>query len=200
MTASVVIFDIGGVLVDWQPHLAFVPALGSDAAARAFLERTNFFERNLRGDNGERFADMALELDDAADQALFATYVENYALTIEKLISGTWEILNRLKTEGVPVHGITNWSSETWPVGVERHPELGQAFETLIVSGEEALIKPDARIFNLLCERAGVTPADCVFIDDSVINVEGARAAGMDAIHFTNPPALESALMQRGLL
>ncbi len=195
-----VVFDIGGVLIDWQPHLAWADSLGSEAAAQAFLDRTDFLARNLRGDNGERFADLASELDDPEDQELFASYVERYALTVENPIHGTWEVLDRLKARGTPVHAITNWSAEKWPEGLKVHPRLGEVFGTVVVSGQEGVMKPDARIFRMLCDRASIAPQDCIFIDDGPHNVEGARAVGMDGIHFTTPRALELALAERGLL
>ncbi|MCT4610471.1 MAG: HAD family phosphatase [Pelagimonas sp.] len=200
MTPSVVVFDIGGVLVDWQPHLAWSDEFASQAEAEAFMQRSDFIARNLRGDAGERFSDMALELDDPEDQRRFAAYVANFAQTVRHAVPGTWELVDRLKQRGVPIHGITNWSAETWPEGLKSHPRLGEIFGTLVISGVEKIIKPDARIFEMLCARAGVLPADCVFIDDSLKNVEGARAAGMDAIHFTSADALEQALQERGLL
>lgn len=200
MTPSVVVFDIGKVLVDWQPHLAWADEFATEAEAHAFMDRVDFFARNLRGDAGETFADMALELDDPEDQRRFAAYVPNYVKTVQNAVPGTWEILDRLKASAVPVHAITNWSAETWPEGLKVHPRLDTVFGTLVVSGREGIIKPDVRIFDLLCDRAGVQPADCVFIDDSLKNVEGARAAGWDAIHFVGAAALEQALQARGLL
>lgn len=195
-----VVFDIGGVLIDWQPHLAWVEALGSEDAAHAFIERTDFRARNARGDNGERFADMAQELDDPQDRDLLAAYVGLYSKTVKNPIHGTWAILDRLKAQGTPVHAITNWSAETWPEGLKVHPRLGEVFETLVVSGQERVMKPKARIFEILCERSGHAPENCVFIDDGLRNVEGARGVGMDGIHFTTPQALERDLTDRGLL
>ena len=129
-----------------------------------------------------------------------ADYVGLFPRTVQHKITGTWDILYSLKAAGIPVHAITNWSSETWPQGLKAHPELGEVFDTLVVSGREGLIKPDPRIYHLLCERAGVLPQDCVFIDDGAHNVDGAKAVGMDGIHFTDPAALHSALNERGLL
>ncbi len=108
--------------------------------------------------------------------------------------------MERLRGRGLEIHAITNWSAETWPAGVAAHPELGQAFGVTVVSGQEKMLKPDPRIFALLCERAGLLPQDCVFVDDSLKNVAGALGSGMDAIHFTSPEALEQALTERGLL
>ncbi|MCT4557564.1 MAG: HAD family phosphatase [Pelagimonas sp.] len=200
MKPTVVVFDIGGVLVDWQPHLAWYDEFATEDEAKAFMARTDFFARNLRGDAGERFSDMALELDDPEDQRRLAAYVPNYARTVEHAVPGSWEILDALKAKGVPVHAITNWSAETWPEGLKSHPRLGEVFGSLVISGEEGVIKPDPRIFAMLCARAGVAPADCVFIDDSAKNVQGARDAGWDAIHFTNAQDLRAALQERGLL
>ena len=200
MSATVVVFDIGGVLVEWDPHLAWIEELGSREAVTAFLERTDFRTRNARADAGERFADLAAELEDAEDRRRLEAYVSLYPKTVPTAIRGTWDILDRLKADGVPVHGITNWSAETWSEGVKVHPRLDEVFGTLVVSGREGIAKPDTAIFHLLCERAGVAPADCVFIDDALHNVEGARRAGMDGIRFTDPTALEAALTERGLL
>jgi len=201
MTLQHVIFDIGGVLVNWQPHLAWMDHFETREAAEAFMERTAFPERNLRADGGARFEDLAAELADPADRAQFARYVSRYAETIPEAIEGSWALMDRLKANGLHIHAITNWSAETWPVGLTKHPRLGTSFETLVVSGEEGLLKPDVAIFDLLRARAGGIAAEaCVFIDDSETNVAGAKTAGMDAIHFTSPEALETALTQRGLL
>ncbi len=200
MSPSVVVFDIGGVLVDWQPHLAWLDELGSRDAVEAFMARIDFRALNLRADAGERFADLAAALPDPEDARRLAAYVEAYPKTVETRIEGTWDILDRLRAQGTPVHAITNWSAETWPRGLLAQPRLAEVFGVTVVSGQEAMIKPDPRIFRLLCTRAGVAPRDCVFIDDGPHNVDGARAVGMDGIHFTGPDALAAALSDRGLL
>jgi 2-haloacid dehalogenase len=198
MTA--VVFDIGQVLVRWDPALAFLPALGDRAAVRDYMARIDFPALNLRADGGARFSDLADELDDDGDAALLRSYPANHARTVPQAIAGTWDLLDRLRDRGHAIHAITNWSAETWPAGVATHPRLGTAFGVTVVSGQVGLLKPDRRIFALLCDRAGVMPSDCVFIDDSPKNVAGARAAGMDAIRFTDPATLESALAERHLL
>ncbi|MGH1416173.1 MAG: HAD family hydrolase [Pelagimonas sp.] len=200
MKPSVVVFDLGGVLIDWQKHLAWIDDLGSREAVDAFLARVDFSAKNLRGDGGALFSELAEELDDAEDRALLANYPSRFDRTIQGKIAGTWDILHRLKTASVPLHAISNWSAETWPVAVKTHPELGQVFGVTVISGEERMLKPQREIFDTLCQRANVAAHDCVFIDDSPKNVVGAKAAGMDAIQFTDPEALESALQDRGLL
>ncbi|MCJ8138763.1 HAD-IA family hydrolase [Falsirhodobacter halotolerans] len=190
-----IVFDIGNVLIRWDAALAF-----PDHDAEAFLARIDFPALNLRGDGGESFADLAQEIADPDDRALFLTYLANYARTIAQPIEGTWALMDRLRARGHAIHAITNWSAETWPTGVATHPRLATSFATTIVSGEEGVVKPAPAIFAALCARAGVAPDTCVFIDDSAANAAGARAFGMDAIHFTTPEALEAALIERGLL
>ncbi|MEL6679347.1 MAG: HAD family phosphatase [Pseudomonadota bacterium] len=199
MTVTTVVFDIGAVLVDWQPDRAWSDELGEEGA-RAFMARIGFEKINLACDAGARFAEAAREIADPQDAARLAAYVERYHLTVPSKIAGTWDCLHDLKARGVPVHAITNWSAETWPEGVKVHPELAEVFGTTIVSGEVGMIKPSIEIYKLLCARAGVAPADCVFIDDGLHNCLGAKAAGMEAIHFTGPDALRARLQTMGLL
>jgi 2-haloacid dehalogenase len=200
MTVQVVVFDIGGVLVDWQPHLAWIDELGTRSAVDAFMDRIDFPSRNLRADGGELFADLARELDDPEDARRLASYVERYPLTVRDRIEKSWDILDLLKARGTEVHAITNWSAETWPRGLEAQPRLAEAFGVTIVSGQEKTVKPGRRIFERLCEEADVPPEDCIFIDDGPHNAMAASAMGMDGIHFTGPAALHTALAERGLL
>lgn len=194
-----IVFDIGNVLIRWDATKAFAHKLDRDQAL-AFMERIGFLDLNLRGDKGELFAELAAEISDPDDRALFQTYVDNHALSIAEPIDGTWALMDRLRANGHAIHAITNWSAETFPIGLATHPRLGTSFGVTVVSGHEKVLKPDAAIFGILCDRAGVTPDSCVFIDDSEKNVAGARAFGMDAIHFTTPEALEQELDRRGLL
>lgn len=199
MSVDTVVFDIGGVLVDWQPHLAWADTLGAQGA-KAFMERIGFDKINFACDGGARFGDAAALLDDPEDRARLAQYVPQYTRTVPDKITATWDVLYALKSSGTPIHAITNWSIETWPEGLKVHPELGTVFGTTVVSGEVGLLKPSVQIYHLLCERAAVDPPRCVFIDDGFHNCLGARAAGMDAIHFTGADVLRAELEKRGLL
>ena len=194
-----VVFDIGNVLVDWQPSQAFLPELGSQEAVDDFLARTDFLARNLRADAGASWADLAGELDDPADRALLAAYPTRFAATVPNAIESSWQVMEDFRERGLHIHAITNWSAETWPIGIAAHPRLARAFGVTIVSGREGVIKPDARIFDLLCNRAGLAPRECLFIDDSARNIAAAAAFGMETIHFTGPDALRAGLIQRGL-
>lgn len=195
-----IVFDLGNVLVRWDPVQAFLPELGSRDAAEAFMARIDFFAKNLRADGGTPFAEMESEIGDPADRAIFAAYLPRVAATIHEAIEGSWLLLERLRARGHEIHAITNWSAEAWPIGTATHPRLASSFGVTVVSGQEGIVKPDPRIFALLCDRAGLAPQDCLFIDDSAKNVEGARAFGMQAEQFVTPDALETALVARGLL
>ncbi len=199
MTVDTVVFDIGGVLVDWQPQNAWIDDLGA-AETRAFMERVGFDKINFACDAGARFGDAAKDIVDPKDAALLAEYVDRYSRTVPDKIQGTWDILAALQAKGVAIHAITNWSAETWPEGKKVHPELGTFFGTTIVSGEIGIVKPSVEIYRRLCVSADVTPERCVFIDDSLHNCVGAKAAGMDAIHFQGPENLRAELTKRGLL
>ncbi|MEL7099117.1 MAG: HAD family phosphatase [Pseudomonadota bacterium] len=199
MAIDTVVFDIGGVLVDWQPHLAWSDEMDADAA-HAFMQRINFDKINLACDAGASFSGAAAAIEDRTDAARLARYIERYQATVPHKIPGTWDILHALKSAGHAVHAITNWSAETWPHGVAAHPELAEVFGTTIVSGEIGMIKPSVAIYARLCEAAGVSPENCVFIDDGLHNCIGARAAGMAAIHFTGAEALRRELEALKLL
>jgi 2-haloacid dehalogenase len=194
-----VVFDLGAVLIDWQPELAWADELGLDGA-RAFMARIGFDKINLACDAGATFAEAAAEIPDSQDAARLSGYVARYTRTVPDKIGGTWDCLYDLKDRGIRVHAITNWSAETWPEGLKVHPELARVFDTTVVSGQVGVIKPSLGIFRHLCDRADVAADRCVFIDDGRHNCIGAKAAGMDAIHFTGPQALRQQLDARGLL
>jgi hypothetical protein len=117
-----IVFDIGNVLVRWDPHLAFLPVLGTREKVDAYLKKIDFAMLNLRGDAGESFADLATTIADPEDRAIFETYLPNYARTIAEPVEGTWVLMQRLRENGHAIHAITNWSAETWPIGVACHP------------------------------------------------------------------------------
>jgi len=175
MAATTVVFDLGNVLVDWQPHDVWMEELGSKEAVDAFLDRIDFAALNLRCDAGETFTGVAQELA-PEDARLLSLYVSRFQLCVTAQVPGSWDIVDQLEARGVPLHAITNWSAETWPKGVAAHPRLGTMFGTTIVSGEVKLIKPDPAIYELFLEQSGVPAQDCVFVDDRLDNVMAAKS------------------------
>jgi 2-haloacid dehalogenase len=132
-------------------------------------------------------------------EALIADFHARWHEMLGGEVPGTADVLRKLKVNGVPVHAISNWSAETFPIAVERFPFLG-LFDVLIVSGREKLIKPDSRIFELFLNRARVDATDCVFIDDNAVNIAAAASMGFHTVHFTDAVDLRRRLAAYGLL
>lgn len=199
---STVVFDIGNVLIRWEPRAAFRHAFGSDAEIDALLAEVGFSEWNLANDRGrgraEAVAAIAARWPDHA--ALMDEYFDRFHLTIREKIEASWEVLRDLRAAGRRVWALTNWGAETWAQALRLHPELGEMFEGIVVSGHEGVVKPEREIFDRLCARAGVVPGACLFIDDSAANVAGARAAGWQAHLFEGAAGLRAELCERGLL
>ena len=113
-------------------------------------------------------------------------------------IQGTVDILERLDGEGHELHALTNWSAETFPIARERYGFL-ERFRTILVSGDEKLMKPEPAIFELMLDRIGHSAERCLFIDDSAKNIEAAASLGFDTIHFSSPEELQTELSKRGV-
>lgn len=197
-----VIFDLGMVLIEWDPALAFADVFDTRDAAEDWMRQIGFDGWNRLQDGGRSFADgIAAAIAQHGELAQpLADYLAAFHLTIEKPVPGSWEILEQLHDADVPLYAITNWSADTWPAAVETYPRLTQVFRDILVSGQEGLLKPEAAIYETLLRRNGLVARDCIFIDDSLKNVEGARALGIDAIHFSTAEELRSMLAARGLL
>ncbi|MCQ4633599.1 HAD-IA family hydrolase [Shinella sp. CPCC 100929] len=201
MNPTVAVFDIGGVLIDWNPAYLYRKLLPDEAAVSAFLSEVCTSAWNEQFDAGRPFAEGIAALGERHPER--AALIEAYWLRWHEMlggeVAGTAEILRRLKTAGVPVYAISNWSAETFPRAKDIYPFLG-LFDVLVVSGTEKLVKPDAAIFNRFLERAGVRAADCIFIDDNAANIAAAAALGFHTEHFRTAEALEARLTALGLL
>ena len=193
-----IVFDIGNVLIAWDEYAAFRDVFEDDAAIDVYLAEVGFYAWNAEQDRGRSRVEALAAAPEHAEM-LDRIFVR-FADTIQTKIDGSWGILNDLKARGHRMFGLTNWGSETWPVANDVHPELRDAFEDVVVSGDEKLIKPDPRIYEVLTTRNDLVPGECLFIDDSPKNVDGARQAGWQAVHFTNAEALRADLQARGLL
>ncbi|MDO5706190.1 MAG: HAD-IA family hydrolase [Paracoccus sp. (in: a-proteobacteria)] len=196
-----IIFDLGKVLIDWEPELAFLHRFADRSAVRDWMARVGFAEWNAHQDAGRSFADALAEAqvrlgDDAAP---LADYADRFPTTIARPIPGTWTIAEDLAARRHRLFAITNWARETWPAATRLYPRLTTLFDDIVVSGIERIAKPDPAIYRLLLDRNGLTAADCLFIDDNPANVAAARAMMMDAVQFTDAPALIRDLQRRGI-
>ncbi|MBS4009301.1 MAG: HAD family phosphatase [Roseovarius sp.] len=199
---TLIVFDIGNVLLRWDPQAAFRHAIANEAEIDALLAEVGFYDWNYEQDRGrsraEAVAAIAARWPHYSD--LMDGYFNRFGLTIQTRIQGSWDIATTLKDGGHRLWALTNFSADTWPQALHLHPELPALFEGIVVSGHERMVKPDREIFDLLCTRANSAPEACYFIDDTASNVTGARAAGWQAHHFTGPEALNADLRDRGLL
>jgi 2-haloacid dehalogenase len=197
--ASVVVFDIGRVLVDWDPrHLYRTIFTDADEMER-FLAEVCAQPWILELDRGKPFAEAIPER-----IALFPHYEKEIRAFDERwhesnrgVIDGSIAILKKLQAAGVPNYAITNFSGEKFEEARKFFPFF-DSFDGIVVSGRERLLKPDAAIYRLLLDRHGLKAADCIFIDDSLRNVEGARAVGMHGHHFVDADGLASELRAHG--
>ncbi|MFN8621718.1 MAG: HAD family phosphatase [Chloroflexota bacterium] len=199
---STVIFDLGAVLIDWDPRYVYRDLFPGDTAGmEAFLADVTSATWNHQMDAGKPWADAIAELVAIHPERreLIEAYWTRWPEMLHSDIPGTVAILRELRDAGVRILALTNWSAETFPVARERFDFLGW-FEGIVVSGEEGVAKPDPAIFELLLERYGVDARTALFVDDRAENVAAAEALGMGGVVFTSPGALRTALEDLGLL
>lgn len=201
MTAKTIIFDFGGVLVDWNPRYLYKKIFSSETEMEWFLSNVCTPEWNQAMDAGKPFAEGIAEL-----CQLFPGFKEQISAFYERwpemlggeITSGV-RVLSELKAGGYRLYGLTNWSAETIPLAYSRFGFF-QKLDGIVVSGEEKVIKPDPEIFRILLKRYHLKPEDCIFIDDNHENVTVANELSIDSIHFTDPDNLSDELRKRGVL
>ena len=204
MSSSIqaIIFDFGGVVINWDPHNLFDKYFANDSQATSnFLTEINFSSWNLAQDKGYPFDKAVMELSAQFPQYahLIRAYDEEWEQSITGVIPGTVEILYQLKAAGYALYGLTNWSAEKFHL-VKHKYEVFNIFEDIVVSGEVKLIKPDPTIFRLLLQRIHRQAEECLLVDDSEQNIVIARKMGFTTHHFISPTQLQLALLSRGLL
>jgi 2-haloacid dehalogenase len=196
-----VVFDIGGVLLDWDPRHLYRKLFEDEEAMNRFLEQVCTMEWHARHDLGHPVEKSCEDL--AAAHPEHAEMVRAWGRRSEEMVAGpiqgTVEILEDLRFAGVRCYAVTNMERETYPRRVARYPFLDW-FEGTVVSGFEGVVKPDPRIFELLLSRFELRASSTLFIDDSAANVEAARSLGMQAVRFTSPAQLRPELERMGLL
>ena len=196
-----VVFDLGGVLIDWNPRYHFLEVFeGDEAALERFLDTVCTAAWNERQDEGRPIADAEAELISRfpRDAARIRQYYAGFNRMMRGAIDGTVAVLEELHAAGTPLYALTNWSAETFPLATRRF-DFFRRFRGIVVSGEVKTMKPHRRIFELLLDRHGLRAADCLFIDDAEKNVVGARAAGLHAVRFRSPFQLRLDLAAAGL-
>jgi 2-haloacid dehalogenase len=197
--SRVVVFDVGAVLVDWNPRHLYRRLFDDEVDMERFLAEVCTPEWNSRLDAGRPFAEAVEELAERyPDQAdLIRAYRERWVEMLGGEIEGTVSIVRELRAAGVPVYALSNWSAETYPLTRPLYPFLDE-LDGVFISGGVGVGKPDPAIFRLFLERFGLEPGRIVFIDDSPANVATAQALGIDTIHFEDAPQTRRALARLG--
>lgn len=198
---SAVIFDLGGVLVDWDPRYLYRQLFDDPAEMETFLAEVTTAEWNGRQDEGRPWADAIEELTrkHPGQRDLIEAFHRRWPEMLAGEIPGTVEVLRDVRATGARLLALTNWSSETFPFALERFPFLSW-FEAIVVSGDVRMKKPDPAIFEHVLEQYALEPSSTVFVDDSPANVEAARSLGLVSVRFVDATTLRHDLERLGVL
>ena len=190
-----VVFDLGNVLVHWNPRLLYEQLIPDPDKLEHFFAHVITHDWIRAQDAGRSFADGIAELTAVYPhfEPEIRAFWERWSEMVPGPIEGTVAILAELKQRGTPLYALTNWSAETFSLARPRFPFFDW-FDGIVVSGEIGLVKPDARIYRHLLDQFGLRAEDCIFIDDSPANVAGADAVGITGLHFTSPEKLRQDL------
>lgn len=196
-----IIFDLGGVLVDWNPAYLYRKLFDTEEEVQQFLNEVCTMPWNAEQDAGRTIEEanqlLIQQYPDLEDliRAYYGRWTEMFGPNIE----GSVKILDQLiKNDAYRVYALTNWSAETWPIALDLFPFF-HWFEGVLVSGQENMKKPDVRIYELACERFNIDKTKAIFFDDSLKNVEGAKKFGLHTFQFLNPHQLQEELAKYGV-
>lgn len=198
-----IIFDLGGVLIDWNPKYLYRKLFRTELAVDHFLDNITTHDWNEQQDAGrslELATKILVEKHPHYQPEIEAFYGRWEEEMLGGPIQGSVDILKKFIDHAeFRVFALTNWSAETFPFAQQKFDFL-QWFEGILVSGEEKMKKPDEKIYHLLLERFNIIPERSLFIDDSLRNVQGARNMGINAIQFKDAKELEKTLNTMSLL
>ena len=196
-----VVFDLGGVLIDWNPRHLYRQLFDDEAAMEEFLATICTLEWHVAHDLGQSTAEScaALALEHPEHAAMIRAWADRTEDMVGGAIDETVEILAELRAAGVRCYALSNMEPETFPVRMERFDFL-RWFDGHVISGIEGVVKPDPEIFRRLLQRFDLEPARTLFIDDSPVNVEAAKHLGIKAIHYESPAQLRAEIEGLGLL
>ncbi|MEM7371481.1 MAG: HAD family phosphatase [Bacteroidota bacterium] len=196
-----IVFDLGGVLLDWNPRYVYKEIFESEEKVEWFLEHICTHDWNIQQDAGRTLAEATEFLISKHPEweKEIRIYYDRWADMLGGAIQETVDLLQDLvKSNTYRILALTNWSGETFPTAKALFPFL-HWFEGVVVSGDERLIKPDHRLYHVLFDRYSVDPRKAVFIDDSLPNILAARELGMTAFHFRSTRLLLEEMAEAGI-
>lgn len=196
-----VIFDFGGVLIDWNPYYLLRKVMVNDTDIENFLQEIDFKSWNYECDKGLPFEasveELCLKFPHRAE--LLRIYNERWLETLGRVFDRNVETLKALKDRGVPLYGLSNWSAEKFAL-VEPRYEFFSWFIDKAISGREKTAKPDPQLARILLERNHLDPKECVYIDDSEDNIRMGKNLGLNVILYQSSQQLRTALADHGFL
>jgi 2-haloacid dehalogenase len=197
---SAVVFDLGGVLIDWDPRYLYRSILPDDAAVDEFLREVGFGEWNLALDAGGDWDEAVERLAERhpGRRALIEAFRDRWEETLGEADAEVVAIARELRAAGVRTFALSNWSARTFAVARDRFPFLAD-FEGIVISGDVGTVKPDVAIYRALLERFHLEARQTVFIDDRRVNIEAAERLGIGGIEFSNVRDLRRKLIAAGL-
>jgi len=196
-----IIFDFGGVLLDWNPDHFYLPYFnGNTNRMEDFYATTQIKTLNKELDRGMPFDTFLTNMIRKFPQ--YASELKLWKNAWHKMlgdkIEGSIEILHKLNANGYQLYGLTNWSADTFPYVYYTH-DFFHIFKDIVVSGREHTIKPEAEIYQICLQRNRLEPSETIFIDDNLDNVAAAQALGIYGIHFTDAVELQKSLIDVGI-
>jgi 2-haloacid dehalogenase len=196
-----VVFDVGNVLYHWSPRALYQRLIPEGQALDAFLANVVTTDWHFQHDAGRSFAETSAELisEFPDHRELILAWGPRFLETITGSVAGMHDLVDRLAAAGIPIFGITNFAQEFWLPFRAQEASLFDRFTDIVVSGTERLVKPDAAIYALALKRFGLAQNEGYFIDDSLPNVEAARANGFQAHHFLGVAPLLTEMRALGL-
>ena len=197
---NTIIFDFGGVLIDWNPRFMYRDEFEESSEMEHFLNKVCIEDWNLQQDKARSLIEVTRILQDKFPEHVvkIQLYYDQWEKMIKGYIPQNVTVLRKLK-EKYKLYGLTNWSAETFPIVFKRF-SFFKLFEGIVISGEEKLIKPDKKIFELILERYHLEAKNSLFIDDNMNNIQAAKEIGFAMIHVLEKTDLESELYALGLI
>lgn len=200
MTIQAVVFDIGNVLIEWQPERFYDSVIGEDRR-RAMFAAVDLHGVNDRVDRGENFRDVIYGAADADPEwgDEIRMWHDKWLELATPAIPHSVRLLRALKGKNIPVFALSNFGIQTFALAEPVYPFLGE-FDRRYISGHMGVIKPDAQIYQMAEADCGIAPEKLLFTDDRTENLDAAAARGWQTHHFTNPAGFAARLVAENLL